>query len=142
MAQAGASRPIAKARAIYDWITTNVDYRYQPPYALLDCIPQMTATGLRADCGVFALTFVTLCRIVGVPARWQSGLYVQPNEASGHDWAQFYSPEAGWLWADCSFGSAAGAPPTHASAPTTLATSTPWRIGRQRRRLRAALPAV
>lgn len=106
VAQAGASRPIEKARAIYDWITTNVDYRYQPPYALLDCIPQMTATGLRADCGVFALTFVTLCRIVGVPARWQSGLYVQPNEASGHDWAQFYSPEAGWLWADCSFGSA------------------------------------
>lgn len=105
--QAGAVRPTEKARAIYEWVTNTIDYRYQPPYFLLDCIPQMAATELRADCGVFALTFITLCRIAGVPARWQSGLYVRPGEASGHDWAQFYSPAAGsWLWADCSFGSA------------------------------------
>ncbi len=107
VAQAGAVRPTEKARAVYEWVTNNIDYRYQPPYFLLDCIPQMAATELRADCGVFALTFITLCRIAGVPARWQSGLYVRPDEASGHDWAQFYSPAAGsWLWADCSFGSA------------------------------------
>ena len=107
VSQAEATRPTEKARAIYEWVTNHIDYRYQPPYFLLDCIPQMAATELRADCGVFALTFITLCRIAGVPARWQSGLYVRPGEASGHDWAQFYSPAAGcWLWADCSFGSA------------------------------------
>lgn len=106
VAEAGAVTPTQKALAIYRWVTETVDYRYQPPYFLLDCIPQMAATEMRADCGVFALTFITLCRIAGVPARWQSGLYVRPTEASPHDWAQFYSPSAGWLWADCSFGSA------------------------------------
>lgn len=105
--EVGAVTPTQRARAIYDWVTNAIDYRYQPPYFLLDCIPQMAATELRADCGVFALTFITLCRIVGVPARWQSGLYVRPGDAGGHDWAQFFSPAAGeWLWADCSFGSA------------------------------------
>ena len=105
----GAGRPrgyVARARAVYDWVTGNVDYRFQPPYALLDCIPQQTVTLRRADCGVFALTFITLCRLLCVPARWQSGLYVRPGEAGSHDWAQFWVPDAGWLWADCSFGSA------------------------------------
>ena len=31
------------------------------------------------DCGVFALLFITLCRIAGIPARWQSGLAVRPG---------------------------------------------------------------
>lgn len=101
-----AGTPTQKARAVYDWVTGTIDYRYQPPYLLLDCIPQMAASELRADCGVFAITFITLCRILGVPARWQSGLYVRPQEAGSHDWAQFFSPAVGWLWADCSFGSA------------------------------------
>ena len=54
-----------------------------------------------------ALLFITLCRIAGVPARWQSGLYVTPQSAGAHDWAQFYIAPYGWLWADCSFGSGA-----------------------------------
>ena len=34
-----------------------------------------------------ALTFITMCRIAGVPARWQSGLYVAPDSVGSHDWA-------------------------------------------------------
>ncbi len=128
VAEAGAVTPTQKAHAIYRWVTETIDYRYQPPYILLDCIPQMAATELRADCGVFALTFITLCRIAGVPARWQSGLYVRPGEASGHDWAQFYSPAAGWLWADCSFGSAGRRTGDQRKREHYFGNLDPWRM--------------
>ena len=54
-----------------------------------------------------ALLFITLCRIAGISARWQSGLYTTPYTASSHDWAQFYIAPYGWLFADCSFGGSA-----------------------------------
>jgi hypothetical protein len=56
---------------------------------------------------VFALLFIVLCRIAGVPAKWQSGLYTTPIEIGMHDWAQFYVAPYGWLFADCSFGNSA-----------------------------------
>ncbi|MGI6230432.1 MAG: transglutaminase-like domain-containing protein [Tractidigestivibacter sp.] len=103
----GCSTPLERARAIYDWICENVDYRFQPPYLLLDSLADSAAKSLRADCGVFATLFITMCRIAGIPARWQSGLSVRPDGVGCHDWAMFYIAPHGWLWADCSFGSAA-----------------------------------
>ena len=99
--------PVEKAGAIYDYVTGNVDYRYQPAYVLLDSIADSCAKELRGDCGVMALLFITLCRIAGVPARWQSGLSAKPEESGAHDWAMFYVHPYGWLYADPSFGSGA-----------------------------------
>lgn len=104
---AGCSGPLEKARAIYSWVTENVDYRYQPDYFLLDPIADLCARQLRGDCGVMAVLFITLCRIAGIPAQWQSGLSVKPGYAGCHDWAMFYIAPHGWLWADPSFGSGA-----------------------------------
>ena len=97
--------PLEVARAVYLWVTGNVDYRYQPAYLYLDGIVDYALSGLRGDCGVMALVFVTLCRRLGIPARWQSGLYSAPDDIGPHDWALFYTPSIGWAWADCSFGS-------------------------------------
>lgn len=104
---AGKTDPLQKARAIYDYVTTRVRYRYQPDYICLEPIADWVAKNGWADCGMFSLLFIALCRIAGIPARWQSGLYVTPQEASPHDWAQFYIAPHGWLWADCSFGAGA-----------------------------------
>ena len=103
----GLEDPLDRARAIYDYLTQYIDYRYQPPYLLLGSIADDCAHSLRGDCGVMALTFITMCRIAGVPARWQSGLYVAPDSVGPHDWAEFYTPQTGWLNADVSFGSSA-----------------------------------
>lgn len=103
----GCTSPLEKAKAVYDYVTGNVDYRYQPAYFQLDPIAELCARQLRGDCGVMAVLFITLCRIAGVPAQWQSGLFVTPGEAGSHDWAMFYIAPHGWLWADPSFGSAA-----------------------------------
>ena len=98
---------LLKARKIYDFITTQAVYRFMPPYLTVPNIPEYFLSGLRGDCGVQAITFVTLCRLCGVPAQWQSGLYTKPNSAGHHDWARFYVAPFGWLFADCSFGGSA-----------------------------------
>ena len=99
--------PLIKARKIYDFVTTNVMYSFVRPYITITDIPSYAATSLKGDCGIQALLFITLCRVCGVPARWQSGLYANPRSVGNHDWAQYYVAPFGWLFADCSFGGSA-----------------------------------
>lgn len=96
--------PLVLARRAYDWVTTNVVYSYMRHYLCIDNIPEFAMLNGRGDCGVQALLFITLCRAMGVPARWQSGSSVREGSIGSHDWAQFYVAPYGWLWADPSFG--------------------------------------
>ena len=107
---ADAATPAEKASRIYDYITLNVKYRFMPAYFVLDSIADNCARSRRGDCGVQALTFITMCRIAGIPAAWQSGLMAAPDDVGSHDWDLFWLDGQGWLYADCSFGGgAAGA---------------------------------
>ncbi|MGN0159308.1 MAG: transglutaminase-like domain-containing protein [Brotaphodocola sp.] len=99
--------PLKKAKKIYDYITTKVMYSFVRSYFLIPKHVNYIAAGMKGDCGLQALLFITMCRIAGIPARWQSGLYTSPLGIGNHDWAQFYLEEYGWLYADCSFGGAA-----------------------------------
>lgn len=96
--------PLLKARKIYDYITKNVQYSFMPQYIELKSVAEYGAYNLKGDCGVQALLFITLCRIVGIPARWQSGLYVDSYFIGCHDWVEFYVEPFGWLFADPSYG--------------------------------------
>ena len=99
--------PLIKARKIYDWITSNINYSFMPAYFTIEDLPGFMATRRKGDCGMFSLLFITLCRCAGVPARWQSGLETSPMDIGMHDWSQFYVAPYGWLYVDCSFGSSA-----------------------------------
>ena len=100
--------PLILARRFYDYCTTVGTYSFMREYFTLpDSIPDYYGTGLKGDCGVQALLFITLCRCAGIPAKWQSGLFVTPYDQGSHDWAQFYIAPYGWLFADCSFGGSA-----------------------------------
>ncbi len=102
----GVEDPLEKARRIYDFITLNMKYNYMPAYFVLENISENCARNFSGDCGVFALLFITLCRCAGVPAQWQSGLEAgpTPDDCGCHDWARFYIPGRGWLYADPSYG--------------------------------------
>lgn len=104
---AGVEEPLEKARRIYDFITLHMKYTFMPAYFGLENIAENCARNFTGDCGVFALLFITLCRCAGVPAQWQSGLAAEPDFCGGHDWALFYAPGYGWLYADPSYGIAA-----------------------------------
>ena len=99
--------PLLKARKIYNYITENVQYSYVRQYATIVNVPEYAAYNLKGDCGIQAMLFITLCRIMGIPARWQSGLVVNPYSIGSHDWAEFYIEPFGWLFADPSFGGGA-----------------------------------
>ncbi len=103
----GIDSPLERARSIYDFITLNMKYTFMPAYFGLENIAENCARSFTGDCGVFALLFITLCRCAGIPAQWQSGLTAEPDFCGGHDWARFYVPEYGWLYADPSYGTAA-----------------------------------
>ena len=98
------TNPLKIARSFYDYITCNLRYSYVRDYAALDSIAEYMAINQKGDCGVMAILFITLCRIAGIPAKWQSGIDSEPNDIGEHDWAQFYVPSVGWLYCDPSFG--------------------------------------
>lgn len=104
---AGETEPLKKAKRIYDYITSHVMYSFVRPYFTIEQQVSFTAAGLKGDCGLQALLFITMCRIAGIPAGWQSGLYTNPRGIGHHDWARFYLEPYGWLYADCSFGGSA-----------------------------------
>lgn len=96
--------PLAKAAAIYHWIDDNIPWHGEMEYCLIPSLPTAALERLRGDCGVVGMTFITMCRAAGVPARWQSGFQTKPGELNMHDWAEFYIAPYGWLPADVSFG--------------------------------------
>lgn len=100
----GITDPVQKAKRIYDYVTLNVHYHYQPMYFVQENITDNCARSRRGDCGVMAAAFITLCRIAGIPAKWQSGMVARPELAGCHDWAMFYIAPKGWMYADCSAG--------------------------------------
>ena len=99
--------PLIKTNKIYDFLTTRPIYSYVRSYFTISNLPEYMLTSMKGDCGIFALTFIALCRAAGIPARWQSGLFCSPYDVGCHDWAEFYVAPYGWLPVDCSFGNAA-----------------------------------
>lgn len=92
--------PYHKARRIYDWVSANMRYSYMIEYSLIDNLSMYAYRHRYGDCGVQALLFITLCRISGVPARWQGCWMFFPGEKTIHDWAEFYIEPYGWLPCD------------------------------------------
>ena len=58
-----------------------------------------------ADCGQQTLLLMTLLRLNGIPARWQSGMVFSDGAYSNlHDWGQLYLAPYGWVPMDVTFG--------------------------------------
>ena len=89
----GITDPVQKAKRIYDYVTLNTHYHYQPPYFVQENITDGCVHNRRGDCGIMASTFIVLCRLV-----------VRREMVGCHDWAAFYIAPHGWMYADCSAG--------------------------------------
>ena len=100
----GETTAVGKAWRCYEFVTTKVKYSFMRDYFQIDNLGEYCAVNLKGDCGLQALLFIILCRIAGVPARWQSGMSIDADYAGSHDWAQFYLEGWGWLFADPSYG--------------------------------------
>ena len=104
---AGESIDVMKAWRIYEFVTTKVNYSFMRDYFQFDNHGEYCAVNLKGDCGLQALLMIILCRIAGIPARWQSGMSIDADYVGSHDWMQFYLEGWGWLFADPSYGGSA-----------------------------------
>jgi transglutaminase-like putative cysteine protease len=58
-----------------------------------------------ADCGQQTLLLMTLLRLNGIPARWQSGWVFSDGDYDNmHDWGWMYLAPYGWVPMDVTFG--------------------------------------
>lgn len=96
---------LAKARKIFRWVSAHVPWNAEDEYCTIPSFALKGFTARRGDCGVQNTVFITLCRIAGIPARWQSGFETKPGTSWGmHDWSEIYIAPWGWLPADASYG--------------------------------------
>ena len=94
------SNPLVRARKYYEWIAENIRYSFATEYSTIRNLGEYCRTNGYGDCGQEALLFITLCRLSGIPARWQSGWSIFPGAQTIHDWAEIYLEPAGWIAVD------------------------------------------
>ena len=102
---AGKERnPYLKAKAIYNYLLKNLEYRTKPTSSSV--IDNLSAG--EGDSLAYSILFTAMCRASGIPARPLSGVLVYNNkQAINHFWAEFYIEGFGWVPVDPSLGDGA-----------------------------------
>ncbi|MFI3296397.1 MAG: transglutaminase-like domain-containing protein [bacterium] len=98
------TRPYYQGRLLFEAMRTLYPWTSAREYSTITNIPQYVIREKHGDCGQITLLFVTLCRYIGIPARWQSGFMLHPGYENLHDWAEIYIENMGWIVVDASFG--------------------------------------
>ena len=101
---AGEENPLLKARRIFRWVNDQFPWASAREYSTMENIPEYVLDNGHGDCGMVSLLFITLCRISGIPAHFQSGFMLHPGDWNMHDWAEIYFEGIGWVPVDQSFG--------------------------------------
>ena len=105
------TNPVLQASLIFDWISMRYPWAGAREYSTLTNIPEYVLANGHGDCGQVTLLYITLVRSLGIPARWESGWMLHPDEINWHDWGETYFEGVGWVPTDQSFGrSAVGTP--------------------------------
>jgi transglutaminase-like putative cysteine protease len=74
-------------------------------YSTIGNISDYTLHAGHGDCGQQTLLLITLLRMNGIPARWQSGaIFAEGDYNDIHDWGELYLEPYGWVPVDVTFG--------------------------------------
>jgi transglutaminase-like putative cysteine protease len=96
--------PVRKAKLIFSWISATIPWASAREYSTIPNISAYCLGSGHGDCGIRTLFFMTLCRLNGIPTKWQSGWMLHPVEVNLHDWCEMYVAGTGWVPVDQSFG--------------------------------------
>lgn len=98
------TNPYLKAKKIFDWVYENTPWASAREYSTIRNLSMYAFQNHHGDCGIQHLLFITLCRLNGIPAKWQSGWEFQPPDNSMHDWSEVYLEPYGWVPVDVTYG--------------------------------------
>lgn len=98
------TNPYRLSERVFEYIINRYPWAGAREYSTIECIPEYVMAEGHGDCGQVALLYISLMRTLGIPARWESGWMIHPNELNLHDWAEVYFEGVGWVPVDVSFG--------------------------------------
>lgn len=98
------TNPYHIAQKLFAWIDSHIPWASAREYSTFYNIPSYVIENGHGDCGMMTLTFMTLCRLNGIPTKWQSGWEFQPPDDSMHDWGEIYFEPYGWVPMDVTYG--------------------------------------
>ena len=102
----GERRPYEVVRRLFNAVD-QIPWAGAREYSTISNISAYALQAGHADCGQQTLLLITLLRMNGIPARWQSGRVFSDN-ATGysnlHDWGAVYLAPYGWLPMDVTTG--------------------------------------
>jgi transglutaminase-like putative cysteine protease len=99
----GETNPLRKVQKIYKWISDSIPWASALEYGTMSHIPGYVIQNKHGDCGMQTLLFMSLARVQGIPAKWQSGWMLHPAHVNLHDWCEVYYEGIGWVPVDQSF---------------------------------------
>jgi len=98
------TNPYFIARKIFKWINDNIPWASAREYSTFSNISDYVYQNRHCDCGMHEIFFMTLCRMNGIPTKWQSGWTTKPGGGGMHDWGEIYFEPYGWLPVDADIG--------------------------------------
>src|SRR5690606_17124504 len=105
------TNPYRIARKLFDAVD-RIPWAGALEYSTITNIGEHALKAGHADCGQQTLLLITLLRLNGIPARWQSGwIFSDADYDNMHDWGWLYLAPYGWLPMDVTFGRLAGDDP-------------------------------
>ncbi len=102
----GETRPLEVVRLLYHAVD-QIPWAGAREYSTISNISEHALQAGHADCGQQTLLLITLLRMNGIPARWQSGRVFSDNAigySNLHDWGAVYLAPYGWLPMDVTTG--------------------------------------
>lgn len=96
--------PYFIARKIFKYINDNIPWASAREYSTIANVSDYVYQNHHCDCGMHAIFFMTMCRLNGIPTRWQSGWTTKPGGGGMHDWDEIYFEPYGWLPVDSDVG--------------------------------------
>jgi transglutaminase-like putative cysteine protease len=102
----GLKKPLQKARAIYDYVTTTMRYdKSGEGWGRGDAV--FACDAKRGNCTDFHSLLIGMMRAAGIPARFEIGFPIPTDRLEGpvagyHCWAQVYVDPVGWIPVDSS----------------------------------------
>jgi hypothetical protein len=94
-----------KIKSIFNFISQNFKYCYPVKRR---GVKNLKLNDLRGDCGEYSGLFVTMCRILRIPAKNNTGFVISPKykKIVEHGWASIYLKLYGWIDFDAQYAAA------------------------------------